>query len=76
MRIIFFKNTSEDDNDDDTHTSEYDAELNQDIREDEVRAAIKKNLRIEWQVTRSRLCVGRALEKLAGNCSPFLDKLF
>ena len=26
----------------DTHASEYDAELNQDIREDEVRAAIKK----------------------------------
>ena len=33
--------TSEDDNDD-THASEYDAELNQDLREDEVRAAIKK----------------------------------
>ena len=46
MRIIFFKNTSEDDNDDDTHASEYDAELNQDIREDEVRAAIKKHLRM------------------------------
>ena len=38
------ENTS--DNDDDTHASEYDAELNQDIREDEVRAAIKKNLRM------------------------------
>ena len=35
-------NTSEDDNDDDTHASEYDVELNQDVREDEVRAAIKK----------------------------------
>ena len=45
MRIIFFKNTIEDDNDDDTHASEYDAELNQDIREDEVRAAIKKTLK-------------------------------
>ena len=35
-------NISEADNDDDIHASEYDAELNQDIREDEVRAAIKK----------------------------------
>ena len=35
-------NTSENENDDDTHASEYDAELNQDVREDEVRAAIKK----------------------------------
>ena len=26
-------------------------------------------------MTTSRLCVGRALEKHAGNCSPFLDKL-